>query len=57
MNEDLALCARINFENLERARDPYFRIAKAQLDEALGGMPVEERFALDVKRVEKESAK
>lgn len=59
LNEDLALCARINFENLERARpdvaiDPYYRIAKAQLDEALGGMPVDDRFALDVKRAEKE---
>lgn len=55
MDAELAECARINFENLERARpdvaiDPYYRIAKAQLDEALGGMPVEERFAMDVKR-------
>lgn len=57
MDENLALCARMNFENLERARPdvaqhPYYRIAKAQLDEALGGMPVEERFALDVKRAQ-----
>lgn len=57
MDAELAECARINFENLERARpdvaiDPYYRIAKAQLDEALGGMPIEERFALDVKRSE-----
>lgn len=36
---------------------PYYRIAKAQLDEALGGMPVEERFALDVKRAEKPELK
>jgi hypothetical protein len=54
---DLVHCAQINFENLERAwpdvaQHPYYRIAKAQLDEALGGMPVEERFALDVKRAE-----
>lgn len=58
MNEELARCAQINFENFERtapfiAADPLYRIAKAQLDEALGGMPVEEKFALDVKRAEK----
>jgi hypothetical protein len=62
MDENLALCARINFENFERAHpaaaaSPYYRIAKAQLDEALGGMPVEDKFALDVKRAEKEDAK
>lgn len=60
LNRDLAVCAQINFKNLERARpdvaaDPYYRIAKAQFDEALGGMPVEERFAIDVKRAEKRS--
>lgn len=47
MNEQLALCAQANFENLERAvpqlsKHPYWLIAKAQLDEALGGKPVEE---------------
>lgn len=57
MNSELAECARINFENLERARpdvavNPYYRIAKAQLDEALGGMTVEDRFVMDVKRAE-----
>ncbi len=58
VNEELLLCARINFENLEKSRpdvavDPYYRIAKAQLDEALGGMKVEDRFAMDVKRAER----
>lgn len=47
MNEELAECARINFENLEKACPPilwhpYYRIAKAQLDEALGGKTMEE---------------
>lgn len=60
MNEELLRCAQINFENLERARpdvarDPYYRIAKGQLDEAMGGMPMEEKFALDVKRAMKKS--
>lgn len=50
MNEELALCAQINFENLEKAvpalrKHPYYLIAKAQLDEALGGRPVEETLA------------
>lgn len=58
MNEELVQCAKINFENLEKARpeitrDPFYRIAKAQLDEACGEMPIEERFALDIKRAEK----
>lgn len=58
INEELLDCARINFENLERIRpdvaiSPYYRIAKAQLDEAMGLMTVEDRFALDLKRSEK----
>lgn len=58
MNEELLACAKLNFENFEKAnpeivRHPYYRIAKAQLDEGLGGMTVEERFALDQKRAEK----
>jgi len=58
--EELLGCARINFENLERdrpdvARHPFYRIAKAQMDEALGGMTMEERFALDVKRAERKA--
>lgn len=45
-NEELALCAQINFENFEKAfpvvkEHPYYIIAKAQLDEALGGQSVE----------------
>lgn len=37
----LAECAKINFENFEKAcpgvsQHPYYLIAKAQLDEALG---------------------
>lgn len=47
MDENLALCAKINFENLEKVmphvtRHPYYMIAKAQLDEALGGKTVQE---------------
>lgn len=50
MNENLARCAQINFENVERAmpfisKHPYYIIAKAQLDEALGGMSVEASLA------------
>ena len=46
-NVDLALCAQINFENLAKSvpglsAHPYYIIAKAQLDEALGGRPVVE---------------
>lgn len=60
MDRELLECARLNFENFERAmpidaRDPYYRIAKAQLDEALGVMTLEELFALDAKRAEKKS--
>lgn len=41
MNEELLISARMNFENLERAfpaiaGDPYYIIAKSQLDEGLG---------------------
>jgi hypothetical protein len=41
INEELLLCAKINFENLERnfpaIRDnPYYTIAKMQLDDGLG---------------------
>lgn len=46
MNEELAICAQINFENLELAvpglkQHPFYIIAKGQLDEALGGKPFE----------------
>ena len=59
LDEELLMCAQSNFENLEKAapivsKHPFYRIAKAQLDEALGGMPVEEVFALDTKRAEKQ---
>lgn len=41
MNHDLAECAKVNFENLERdlpilRKHPMYLIAKMQLDEALG---------------------
>lgn len=44
MNEEQARCAKINFENLEKAmpfikQHPYYVIAKGQLDEALGDKP------------------
>ncbi len=47
INEELAKCAQINFENFQRAvpgamNHPYYKIAKLQLDEALGGKTVEE---------------
>lgn len=47
MNSELAECARINFENLERAFPavlvhPFYKIAKAQLDESLGHKSFEE---------------
>lgn len=47
MDQELAMCAQVNFENLERAipmiaKHPFYRIAKAQLDEALGGKTLEE---------------
>jgi hypothetical protein len=50
VNQELAECAKINFENLERAVPgirihPFYRIAKAQLDEALGYKTVEESLA------------
>lgn len=45
-NEELALSAKINFENLERSmpiilQHPFYLIAKSQLDESLG-VPFEE---------------
>lgn len=50
VNEELAQCAQINFENLEKdfpkvKTHPFYTIAKAQLDEALGGKTVEEVLA------------
>ena len=44
---ELAECAKINFENLEKAfplvkQHPFYLIAKAQLDESLGYGTVEE---------------
>ena len=49
INEELLGCAKINFENLERAMPmikahPYWKIAKAQLDEACGDGTVEEHL-------------
>lgn len=46
MNEELVMCAKINFENFLKAHpaaalSPYFLIAKAQLDEACGEIPAE----------------
>ena len=43
-------CAKINFENFEKAfpaagKHPYYLIAKAQLDEALGYKKIEESLA------------
>lgn len=56
MDQELLRCAQINFENLEQSRpnvatDPYYRIAKAQLDEALGGMKTVQ--LLNVERLSK----
>lgn len=47
MDKELAICAQVNFENFEKAvpqikSHPFYLIAKAQLDEALSGVPVEE---------------
>jgi hypothetical protein len=47
IDEELIRSAQINFENLERAVPqlkvhPFYRIAKAQLDEGLGGKSMEE---------------
>ena len=47
MNKETAECAKINFENLEKAvpqikKHPYYLIAKAQLDESLGYGTVDE---------------
>lgn len=56
MNEQLAMCAKINFENAEKAmpflkKHPYYAIAKAQLDEALGGKTVEDSLAQEPRQV------
>lgn len=53
-NVELALCAQINFENLEKAfpivkKHPYWIMAKAQLDEALGGKTVEQSLDEELK--------
>lgn len=53
VNAELAECAKINFENLEGAvpglkEHPYYRIAKAQLDEALGYTTVEAQLSKEV---------
>lgn len=52
MNEELANCAKINFENFEKdmpgvVTHPFYRAAKAQLDEALGGKTVSESLGYD----------
>lgn len=58
MNEELARCAQINLENFERAfpiirQHPYYRIAKAQLDEALGDKTIEEAILEQQKELDK----
>ena len=55
INLDLAECAKINFENFERAfpvakAHPYYIFAKAQLDEALGYGTVEEILKREQKK-------
>jgi hypothetical protein len=47
VNEELAFCAQVNFENFEQdfplaKKHPFYLIAKAQLDESLGGDAVED---------------
>jgi hypothetical protein len=53
-NIELLLCAQVNFENFARAvpgvaEHPYWQIAMAQLEEALGGKTVEEILIPTVK--------
>jgi hypothetical protein len=53
MNEELVMCAQINFENLERAmpnvkNHPFYKIAKGQLDEACGGKAFADILAADM---------
>jgi hypothetical protein len=63
INEELAECAKINFENLERAlpaitKHPFYAIAKGQLDEALGDEgALERRLASVEKEKEAEDAR
>lgn len=57
VDENLARCAQINFENFEKAMplvirtSPFYLIAKAQLDEALGGKTVEESLRPYIKEL------
>lgn len=56
MNEELIECAKINFENLELVfpiikEHPFYVIAKAQLDEGLGGKSAEDALAEQAKEV------
>lgn len=49
IEQGLVRCAKINFENFERAVPavrihPYYTIAKAQLDEACGDGTVQEKL-------------
>lgn len=49
INEELLLCAKINFENYEKAfpialKHPYYLIAKAQFLEAIGEGTVEDHL-------------
>ena len=49
IKEELALCSRVNFDNLEKnfpmiKYQPFYQLAKAQLDEALGYGTVEEKL-------------
>lgn len=51
MNEELAECARLNFDNFEKAfpfalSHPYYVIAKSQLNEALGFMSIEQSIEM-----------
>ncbi len=48
LNQELAHCALINFENFKKATscgDPFFTLAHAQLVEAIRGTPMEETLA------------
>jgi hypothetical protein len=55
MDENLARCALINFENFARVNPavrthPMFRLAQAQLAEALGGPKLADVFKNEVER-------
>lgn len=58
INLELVMCAQANFENFQKSMPaqimthPYWLIAKAQLDEALGGKTVEESLKPYIKTTE-----